>query len=136
VKAIATYSFLPWLRQGVANTIASADGDPAVKTRASIDVALQLSGDPVTSGVPELQQPISQKVQLYAPGDIIGIDSRAIVRLEPRNWVTNFESNYLPGIDFYDEDFAWRYTPAAPDGSRLHLRPWIANGGGCECVHP
>jgi hypothetical protein len=126
MKTIATYSFLPWLRQGVANTIASADGDPTVKTRAMIDVALQLSGDPVTSGNPELQQPISQKVQLYSPGDIIGIDSRSIVRLEPRNWVTNFESNYLPGIDFYDEDFAWRYTPAAPDGSRLHLRPWIA----------
>jgi len=126
MKTIATYSFLPWLRQGVANTIASADGDPAVKTRATIDVSLQLSGDPVASGNPELLQPISQQVQLYSPGDIIGIDSRAIVRLEPRNWVTNFESNYLPGIDFYDEDFAWRYTPAAPDGSRLHLRPWIA----------
>jgi len=126
MKTIATYSFLPWLRQGVANTIASADGDPSVKARASINVTLQLSGDPVTSGSPELMAPISQSVQLYGPGDIIGIDSRAIVRLEPRNWVTNFESNYLPAIDFYDEDFPWRYTPAAPDGSGLKLRPWIA----------
>ena len=28
-------------------------------------------------------------------------------------------------VDFYDEDFPWRYTPAAPDASRLRLRPWI-----------
>ena len=27
-------------------------------------------------------------------------------------------------IEFYDEDFPWRYTPAAPDGGKL--RPWIA----------
>ena len=50
---------------------------------------------------------------------------RAIVRTEPRHWITNFESNYLAAVDFYDEDFPWRYTPAAPDGSGLRLRPWI-----------
>src|SRR5207237_730661 len=33
--------------------------------------------------------------------------------------------NYLPFVEFYDEDFPWRYTPAAPDGSRTRLRPWI-----------
>ncbi len=125
MKTIASYSFLPWLRQGVANVITSPDGDPSVKTRASINVTLQLSGDPVRGGA-ELTQPVGQSVQLYGPGDIVGINTRAVVRTEPRNWVTNFESNYLAGIDFYDEDFAWRYTPAAPDGSGLHLRPWIA----------
>jgi len=124
VKTIATYSFLPWLRQGVANTIASADGDPAVKLRASIDVSLTLSGDPLGGGA-ELTQNISQKVALYGPGDIVGIDPRAVVRTEPRNWITNFEANYLPAIDFYDEDFPWRYTPAAAGGSGLRLRPWL-----------
>ena len=29
MSALATYSFLPWLRQGIANTITTADGDPA-----------------------------------------------------------------------------------------------------------
>ena len=55
-----------------------------------------------------------------------GPGARAIVRLEPRDWITNFESNYFPAIDFYDEDFPWRYTPAAPDGTGLKLRPWVA----------
>lgn len=124
MKTIATYSFLPWLRQGVANTITAADGDNTVKTRASIAVNLQLSGEPVGGGA-NLIQAISQSVALYGPGDIVGIDARSIVRLEPRNWITNFESNYFPAIDFYDEDFPWRYTPASPDATGLQLRPWI-----------
>lgn len=126
MKVIGTYSFLPWLRQGVANTIAAPDNDPSVKTRAKISVSLQLTGKAVASGGADLTQPIPQAVLLHGPGDIVGIDARAVVRTEPRNWVTNFESNYLPAIDFYDEDFVWRYTPAAPDGSGLHLRPWLA----------
>jgi hypothetical protein len=131
MKIIATYSFLPWLRQGVANTITAADGDTTIKTRATINVALQLSGQPVGGGAP-LTQGLSQSIALYGPGDIVGIDSRAIVRLEPRNWITNFESNYFPAIDFYDEDFPWRYTPATPDGTGLRLRPWIHGRTECQ----
>ena len=121
---VATYSFLPWLRQGIANTIATADGDPAVTTRARVRVELELTGDPVSGDTP-LTQPLAQDIALYGPGDIVGIDARAVVRTEPSHLVGNFESNFLAAIDFYDEDFPWRYTPAAPDASRLHLRPWI-----------
>jgi hypothetical protein len=123
MSALPTYSFLPWLRQGIANTIATSDGDAGVKTRASVHVELQLSGDPVGGGA-ELTQTVAQDIALYSPGDIIGIDERAVVRTEPRHWITNFEANYLPAVDFYDEDFAWRYTPAAADGTKL--RPWVA----------
>ena len=54
-----------------------------------------------------------------------------IVRTEPLHWITDFEPNYLAFVEFYDEDFAWRYTPAAPKNddplSNKHskLRPWI-----------
>ena len=124
MNPIAAYSFLPWLRQGVANTIVTQDRDPSVKTRASVHVALQLSGDPVGGGT-ELVQPLAQDIALYGPGDIIGIDTRAIFRTDPLPWITNYESNYLAAIEFYDEDFVWRYTPAAPDTSGLLLRPWL-----------
>ncbi len=123
--SISTYSFLPWLRQGVANLITSADGDPSVKVRASAYIELTLSGDPVGGGA-QLTQTIARDVALYGPGDLVRIILRAIVRTEPRPWITNFESNYFPLIEFYDEDFPWRYTPAAPDNSSLRLRPWIA----------
>ena len=60
---------------------------------------------------------LGQIVGLYGPGDLTGIERRAIVRVEPRDWITDYEPNYLPHIEFYDEDFPWRYTPAAPDRS-------------------
>jgi len=68
----------------------------------------------------------ARSVQLYGPGDIIGVDSKAIIRNEPRNWITNFEPNYIPFIEFYDEDFPWRYTPAKPSPDGRGKRPWLA----------
>ena len=120
---IATYSFLPWLRQGLANQVQSADNDPAVKTRAGVNVSLQITADKVGGG--SLTDSVSRDVALFGPGDIQGVDSRAIVRTEPRNWTTSYEPNYFADIEFYDEDFPWRYTPAAPDVPKSRLRPWI-----------
>ena len=71
---------------------------------------------PVDGGAP-LEQTAAQDIALYGPGDILGIDPRAVIRTEPRAGVSNFESNYLAAIDFYDEDFPWRYTPAPPQDS-------------------
>jgi len=119
---LATYSFLPWLRKGLANNILEDDGEPSVKLRASIPVGLKISATDVDGDeLPE--STVNRTVNIYGPGDIIGIDSKAIVKNEPRNWITNFEPNYLPYVDFYDEDFPWRYTPARNDGDRL--RPWL-----------
>ncbi len=122
---LPTYSFLPWLRRGIANTLTAADGDTSVHTRAGLHVDLQLTGNPIGAG-PAPSATFGQDIALYGPGDLVGVDGRVVVRTEPRNWITNFESNYLPAIDFYDEDFPWRYTPAAPSGDQLRLRPWIA----------
>src|SRR6185503_13697294 len=68
------------------------------------------------------------------PGDIIGVNRDMIVRTEPLNWITDTEPNYLAFIEFYDEDFAWRYTPTAPVFPNVpatetykpsKLRPWL-----------
>ena len=118
---IANYTFLPWLRQGVANKIATPDLDVTIKTRAAIKVDFTLNTDGVNGATSA--EPFSKDVQLYGPGDIIGIDAKAIVKNDPKNWITNFEPNYLPYVEFYDEDFPWRYTPAMPVNDRL--RPWI-----------
>jgi hypothetical protein len=124
-RPLGTYSFLPWLRQGIARRIDAADLDEDVAARASVRVDLRLSGDPLAGGT-AVQEPLGRDVELYGPGDVVGIDSRAIIRTEPRHWITNFEPNHLAAIEFYDEDFPWRYTPAGPDASGLRLRPWIA----------
>ena len=68
---LGTYSFLPWLRLGVANNIVAADGDQTVKVRASMPVTLKITGQPV-EGDTELTQDVSRDVALYGPGDIVG----------------------------------------------------------------
>ncbi len=114
---IGTYSFVPWVRQGLANRISGG-----TTLRPSIDVTLEIAGTGV--GGANVPATVQRAVELYGPGDVIGVDSAQISRVEPPNWATNFEPNYLAAIEFYDEDFPWRYSPAAPDGRRL--RPWLA----------
>jgi hypothetical protein len=118
-ESLGTYSFLPHLRQGIATSITGA----ASGIRATINVAFDVNGVPVAGG-PPVSQSITQDVALYCPGDLLNIKDIAVVRTEPRAWVTNFESNYLAAIDFYPEDYPWLYTPAAPSG--LKLQPWLA----------
>jgi len=118
----SAYSFLSWLRRGIATQITQAPGAAA---RASVTVKLRAAG-PATAGGGTLTQDIQHDVALYGPGDVIGVDPRAIVRTEPRDQITNFEPNYLPFIEFYDEDFPWRYSPAVPDPATGRLAPWLA----------
>ncbi len=123
-QPIAAYSFLPWARQGLGIYIREGDQDQTVKIRGSVDVTLQLNGALIAGGT--ATETVARPVQLYGPGDIIGIDTKIIVRTEPRHWITNFETNYLPFVEFYEEDFPWRYTPAAPSLDKRSLRPWLA----------
>ena len=128
------YTFLPWFRQGIATDIKqidalNVDGALLNQGRASTRIDLQIKAKDVT-------RPVSKTVELYGPGDVTGIEARAIIKTEPRAGLTNFEANYLPYIEFYDEDFPWRYTPANPgglpnDSSQIfgnphRLRPWLA----------
>jgi len=119
MNKLATYTFLPWLRQGIANQISAQIG-----SRAVIPIDINISGIKV-DGSGDQTATVSKEVQIYGPGDIIGIDKKAIVKEEPKNWITNFEPNYLPYIEFYDEDLPWRYAPLKnPNNHRL--LPWLA----------
>jgi HAMP domain-containing protein len=123
-QPIAAYSFLPWARQGLGIYIREGDQDATVKVRGSLDVSLQITGERISGGT--ATEPVPRTVQLYGPGDIIGVDAKVIVRIEPRHWITNFETNYMPFVEFYEEDFPWRYTPAKPSPDGRRLRPWLA----------
>lgn len=113
---VGRYQFHSWTRKGISSGILENDdlgtGGSLNKERAEIIVPVSLNG----AG-------LSKNFALIGPGDIIGLNRNMIVRTEPLNWVTDFEANYLAFAEFYDEDFAWRYTPAAPSGKKL--RPWI-----------
>jgi hypothetical protein len=120
---LAKYAFLPWLRQGLAAAITDVDnlGPGPNGPRAAIKINVKVRN---TAPDPAVDDVATKDVQLIGPGDIIGIEQRVIVRTDPRAWVNDFEPNYLAAIEFYDEDFPWRYTPAAPN-SEQRLRPWL-----------
>ncbi|GAB3945957.1 hypothetical protein GCM10028805_15890 [Spirosoma harenae] len=110
--SLARYTFLPWLRRGIANQLTAG----ATSSRAQLAVSLTVNNDTA--------HPISKTVSLIGPGDIVGINQQMIVRTEPRNLITDFEPNYLAFIEFYDEDFPWRYTPDTVQTNH-RLTPWI-----------
>lgn len=124
---IACYTFLPWTRKGIAAKIKEKEsfGASSSSDRATIDVGVIVKRKNLQGQTDEVT--VNKAVSLFGPGDIIGIDQNSIIRTEPRADVTNFESNYLPYIEFSEEDYIWRYSPAAPagDGDK-RLRPWLA----------
>lgn len=114
---VGKYTFSAWLRRGIGRSINETDtlgaSNGTVKERATVPVEVRVNAVPVR-----------KDFALLGPGDVIGINRDAVVRTEPRDWVTDFEPNYLAFIELYDEDFPWRYTPARAAGDRL--RPWLA----------
>ncbi|HEY0375617.1 MAG TPA: hypothetical protein VGC87_01515 [Pyrinomonadaceae bacterium] len=109
---VATFSFLSWVRQGLA---ARRDTGLTVKDgHLSLPVRLRLNNANLAD-VP---------VQLYGPGDIVGIDPREIVRFEPQHLMADFEPNYLPFVEFDHPDFPWMFTPAVADAAG-RLPPWL-----------
>ena len=120
---IASYTFLPFARQGLGGQVQEADQAAVPGIRASIPLTMKINADLLDGSASS--ESVPRTIQLYGPGDIIGIDRDAIVRSEPRNLVTNFETNYLPFVEFYDEDFPWRYTPSSSFGAGRRMRPWL-----------
>lgn len=119
--ALGQYQFEAWARRGIAASLNNPDNG-ALPSRASLSVQLFL--DVQGGSAPSPVQLPATSVNVFGPGDVIGIDQRMVIRTEPRPFTVNFEPNYLCGIEFDTPDFPWLFTPAAPNGDRLH--PWVA----------
>jgi hypothetical protein len=113
---VSHYTYLPWYRTGLGSAV---DGTEAGRAKVSVTI---------TAGVGHVDEPFTKPIHLISPGDVIGIDPRAVVRVEPRPFTNDFEPNYLACIEFFDEDYPWRYSPRKPgaDAHTDHLDPWIA----------
>jgi len=120
--ALGRYHFLAWSRRGISASLDNPDSGGSLPARATMDVQLTLSVQ--NGGTTSPVTPTVMPVQMFGPGDVIGIDPRHVVRTEPRQSTSNFEPNYLCGVEFDAPDFPWMFTPAAPNGDRI--RPWIA----------
>lgn len=113
------YQFHAWARKSIASLITTPDdlgsGSAPADVRVRVAIDVEVAGKTVT-----------KKFSVASPGDIIGVRQEMIVRTDPRPNSGDFEPNYFPSIEFYDEDFPWRYTPATPVGeNQSQLRPWL-----------
>ena len=117
------YRFMPWVRRGLARSHQNADAVGApLATRPKVTIGLTIQAQQDGNGVAAVSGNID--LALYAPGDVIGIDPRLMVRTDPKPGITNFEPNYLAIVDFDPPDFPWMLTPARADTGKP-LRPWL-----------
>ena len=112
----ANHIFLPWVAPGMAANIpAEATESLSAAQAAAVSLKMRLQVN---------SEQIEKTARLYGPGDVTAIDPQQVVRVEPRHRTTDFEPNYLPGIEFDRPDFPWLFTPAKAD-VQGRLRPWL-----------
>lgn len=114
-ELLGAYTFLPWVRTGLARSIGAAD-EPGASLTARVSLPVRL----VVNGAGE----VPTTVRLHGPGDVIGLQPSAILRTDPPPGTTSFEAGYLPAVQFARPDLPWLFTPAAPAVSG-RLRPWL-----------
>jgi hypothetical protein len=114
-----SYQFLPWVRRGLTVALSEVDTLGAgLPSRAVAQVGVKLAAPLDATPI----EPLA--VRLHGPGDVIGIDTRLVVRTDPRPDAQNFEPNYLAIVDFDPPDFPWMLTPARANADD-RLRPWL-----------
>ncbi|HYN65698.1 MAG TPA: hypothetical protein VES93_02340 [Ornithinibacter sp.] len=124
------HSFFPWSRRGIAVRVSEVDhlGDtPAAgpKDRATMTASITIAAVGVPGAPPPASVAVPQEVALVGPGDVKNLAPDVVVIAVPAPGTLNATPGELAYLDFYEEDFPWRYTPArATDDHRL--RPWIS----------
>jgi hypothetical protein len=108
--------FLPWVQPGLIASGPDANVDSlSSDQRASVSLSVVLTVNSI---------PLDKNLSVIGPGDVIGIDSRQVIRTEPPHGATEFEPNYFPAIEFDRPDFPWLFTPAKASNQGI-LRPWL-----------
>ncbi|HEY4302946.1 MAG TPA: hypothetical protein VGM82_00655 [Gemmatimonadaceae bacterium] len=112
--AASTYKFFPWARRGLADKMTTADQGQPLPARSSVSVGLVVTGVAAPT----------YSLAVYGPGDVVGVDTTLIVRVDPRPNASDVEANFFPAIEFDASDFPWMFTPAMNDPTTNQLRPW------------
>ncbi len=100
--------------------LAALAGQPAAgDTRRQVSFGVDVLADGTTSPGGR----IAVGAEVLGAGDVVGIDSQMIARVEPAASATEFEPNYFPFVEFVDSDFPWRYT-LRTDAAGRRL-PWL-----------
>jgi hypothetical protein len=113
---MSQYTFLPWLRRGLSRFITETETSSGANTNRHPKIVAQVAWSNNTS--------TSKDIYLNGPADVLGLSPDVIIRAEPKPDSNLFESDFACFVEFYDEDFPWRYTPFKPDANG-RLCPWL-----------
>jgi len=105
----SAYSIVSWVRRGLGSFVTGQ----SATNNASIPVSLAINGTAVNA----------PPVRLVGPGDITGLDARAVIRTDPPDETDAFEPNYLAMAELALPDLPWMFTPSGDVNG--HLQPWI-----------
>lgn len=108
----ATYTLLPWVREGFRPT---GGDDPG-----TLSVTLDVTG---SNGDDETRS-VDTTLSMYGPGEITGLDQRQIVRTEPEPGTGEFPVNHFPVVEFDRPDLPWLFSPESAD-SDGRLTSWL-----------
>lgn len=117
-----TYTYLSWIRKGMASEIQEVDqlGGTVSAAYENASVSININ---VNAGSKKVGSD-SRDFALLGPGDVkVKAIASSEAHTEPKRGLRNVEYNNLPYIQFYDEDFPWRFTPAKDKSGKL--RPWL-----------
>ena len=117
---------LPNLRKGLAKHITqpmATEADPNPQ-RAGFEVKARLLGSAVGAeeDAPEVEIEETREFFLAGPVDIRTVNEAAVSEVVPADKSAGYSYGYMPYIEFYEEDFPWRYTPLE---SAVNLKPWL-----------
>ena len=106
------YTFVPWVRTGIAQAVtAPVSGN---RPTAAVSVPVQGGGRSVD---------VAQQLLVRGPGDVLTIVQSQVIRRCPEDGHTRVEDSFLAHVEFDRPDFPWIFSPAAPQGDQLV--PWV-----------
>lgn len=92
-------TFLPWVQPALTKA--------ATKATVQLGATLQTDQGTRTSKTEPITGPTAR---IYGPGDVLGLNQRAILGTTPAPGAVGFSPFQLAAIEFKDEDLPWRYS--------------------------
>ncbi|HVH13424.1 MAG TPA: hypothetical protein VM759_10245, partial [Longimicrobium sp.] len=120
-------TFLSWVRTGLISGAA-----PAAATGNLLDARLPLTATlPLTLAL-EGGGEVGYEASVVGPGDVVGVDPRQVIRMDPAPGTAEIPANHFAVVEFDRPDLPWMLTPNAPDRATLEdtdarrgVRPWL-----------
>jgi hypothetical protein len=126
----AKYRFVPYARRGYRpseqHVFEKSGPDAAAQPTFGVEITPKAKRREAEGGPTWDEDPTNRTVtlSLYGPGDVRGIDTEQIARVEPEPDTSQFPANYFPFVEFDRPDLPWMFSPERADDAG-RVRPWL-----------